>query len=219
MIPSPSQPIGSLSRDCKRRAGRRFGFRPGFGESHAVATFDLDSFKAPIPQGHGVPHLQFDALRTEHPVDTIERLAAHNQWPFDRDDEDEISICVAGGWTDYNVAFTWLSELEALHIACAFDLKTPSARRTELAALLSLIDEQLWIGHFDLWPNEGVILFRHAMVLAGGVELNGLQCHTVLAHAIRACEKYYQAIQFVLWAGKSSREAIETVMLEPQGEA
>ena len=53
--------------------------------------------------------------RAEHPVDVVERLAAINEWSFDREDEDEISISVAGGWTDYHVAFTWLSDMEALH--------------------------------------------------------------------------------------------------------
>jgi Putative bacterial sensory transduction regulator len=46
---------------------------------------------------------------------------------FDRDEEDEISISVAGGWSEYNIAFTWLAEVEALHVACAFDLKVPAA--------------------------------------------------------------------------------------------
>ncbi len=163
--------------------------------------------------------LQFEAVRSEHPVDLIERLAAHNQWPFDRDEEDEISITVAGGWTDYNVAFTWLEDLEALHVACAFDLKAAAARKGEVAALISLINEQLWLGHFDVWPDDGVVMFRHAIVLAGGAELNSHQCQTVLTSAVRACERYYQAFQFVVWAGKTSREAIETVMLETEGEA
>jgi hypothetical protein len=163
--------------------------------------------------------LQFEATRSEHPVDLIERLAAHNQWPFDRDEEDEISITVAGGWTDYNIAFTWLEDLEAVHVACAFDLRTPSARKAEIIALISLINEQLWLGHFDIWPDDGVVMFRHAIVLSGGAELNGQQCQTVLTSAVRACERYYQAFQFVVWAGKTSREAIETVMLETKGEA
>jgi hypothetical protein len=56
-------------------------------------------------------------------------------------------------------------------------------------------------------------------LLAGGAELNGHQCQTVLASAVRACERYYQAFQFVAWAGKTGPEAIGTVMLETQGRA
>ena len=39
------------------------------------------------------------ADRAEHPVDVVERLAALNDWAFDRADEDEISILVSGAWT------------------------------------------------------------------------------------------------------------------------
>ena len=120
-----------------------------------------------------MPLSQLDLDRAKNPLDIIERIAAHNRWSFDRDEEDEIPISVAGGWSEYNIAFTWLAEVEALHVACAFDLKVPAARLMELASLVSLINEQLWIGHFDIWPNDGVIMFRHAILLAGGAELNG----------------------------------------------
>lgn len=166
-----------------------------------------------------MPLLQLDLDRAENPLDVIARIAAHNHWSFDRNEEDEISISVAGGWSEYNIVFTWLAEVEALHVACAFDLKVPAARVSELASLVSLINEQLWIGHFDIWPNDGLIMFRHAILLAGGAELNGDQCQTILASAVRACERYYQAFQFVVSAGKTGPEAIATVMLETQGRA
>jgi hypothetical protein len=166
-----------------------------------------------------MPRLQLDLNRAENPLDIIERIAAHNHWSFDRNEDEEISISVAGSWSEYNIASTWLAEVEALHVACSFDLKVPEARVMEVASLVSLINEQLWIGHFDIWPDDGVIMFRHAILLAGGAELNGDQCQTVLASAVRACERYYQAFQFVVWAGKTGPEAISTVMLETQGRA
>jgi hypothetical protein len=162
---------------------------------------------------------QVEVARTEHPVDVIERLASRNEWAFDRDEEDEISISVSGSWTDYNIAFTWLEEMEALHVACAFDLKVPPARKPEVLSLISQINEQLWIGHFDVWPKDGVIMFRHALLLTGGAGLNGRQCECVLTNAVTACERYYQAFQFVVWAGKSGREALDTAMIETKGEA
>lgn len=162
---------------------------------------------------------QIDFTPTEHPVDLVERLAVHKQWAFDREEEDEISIVVTGNWCDYNIAFTWLPELEALHLACAFDLKVPLPRRNESLGLISMINEQLWVGHFDIWPQDGVIMFRHALLLGGGASLNAQQCESALTHAVYSCERYYQAFQFVIWAGKTGREALETAMIETQGEA
>lgn len=163
--------------------------------------------------------LQLDADRSEHPLDIIEQIALHNQWSFDRNETDEISLSVRGSFADYSVAFTWLGEVEALHVACSFDLKMPQPRRAELAALVSLINEELWVGHFDIWPHVETVMFRHAILLAGGAALNAQQSQTALALAVRACERYYQAFQFVIWAGKSGEDALASVMLETQGRA
>lgn len=162
---------------------------------------------------------QIEFAHTENPVDLIERIALNRQWSFDREEDDEISIVVAGSWSDYNIAFTWLPDLEALHLACAFDLKIPSSRLNEALALISMINEQLWIGHFDVWPKDGVVMFRHALLLAGGAVVNSRQCESALSSAVNACERYYQAFQFVIWAGKSGREALDTTMMETQGQA
>lgn len=157
--------------------------------------------------------------RAEHPVDVVEQLAATNDWSFDRDDEDEISISVAGAWTEYHVAFTWLSDLETLHVSCAFDLKAHERRRNEVVALVTAINEQSWIGHFDFWPHEGVVMHRHGLMLSGGAQPSASQCAALLDNALSACERYYQAFQFVLWAGKNARDALETATFETKGEA
>lgn len=166
-----------------------------------------------------MPFLQLEPDRIEHPVDVIERIATANHWSFDRDEEDEISISVAGSWSNYTAAFTWLAEVEALHVACSFHLNMPEARRAEIAVLASCINEELWVGHFDVWPHDELVMFRHALLLAGGATLNVHQCQTALAIPVRECERYYQAFQFVVWAGKTGQEALATVMLETRGRA
>jgi hypothetical protein len=164
-------------------------------------------------------HAETATERAEHPVDIVERLAALNDWVFNRDDDDEISISVTGTWADYHMAFTWLPELETLHIGCAFDLKVPERRKQELLTLVSTLNEQIWVGHFELWAGEGVVMFRQALILAGGAMPNSRQCEVVLTNALENCERYYQAFQLVVWAGKTVREALEAAMFETHGHA
>ena len=163
--------------------------------------------------------IETESRRTAHPVDVVEHMASLNHWSFDREDDDEISISVAGGWTDYHVAFTWLPDLEAMHVGCAFDIKFNDRRRTEILNLIAIMNEQLWVGHFGLWERESVVIFRHALLLAGGAEPSRQQCEAILQAAIAACERYYQAFQFVIWAGRSAREALDAALFETAGEA
>lgn len=157
-----------------------------------------------------------DAL---NPLDVVEHMAAANNWPFERAGEDEIALHVTGRWTNYQVSFTWMDDIEALHLACAFDMKVPDPRLTEVQALVALINEQLWIGHFDVWMRNGMVMFRHALVLAGGGTASDRQCQAVLGSALDSCERYYPAFQFVIWAGQSARQAMDSAMFETSGEA
>ena len=154
-----------------------------------------------------------------NPLEVVERMAATNDWSFERAGEDEITILVRGKWADYQVSFTWMDNIEALHLACAFELKTPERCRSEVQQLATIVNEQLWIGHFDFWIQDCLVMFRHALVLAGGVEASGQQCEAMLATALDSCERYYPAFQFVVWAGKSAREALDAAMFETSGRA
>ena len=154
-----------------------------------------------------------------NPLDVVERIAAINDWSFERAGDDEITMLVGGKWSDYQVSFTWMHDIEALHLACAFDLKVPERRRGEVQQLIALVNEQLWIGHFDLWTQDGMVMFRHALVLAGGSDPTNQQCQALLSTALEACEGYFPAFQFVVWAGKSAREALNAAMFDTSGEA
>jgi hypothetical protein len=157
--------------------------------------------------------------RHVNPVDVVEGLASGNDWSFDRAADDEITISIAGRWTDYHASFTWMDEIEALHLACAFDLKVPEHRRGEVRHLISQVNEQLWVGHFDMWAKDGLVMFRHALVLAGGVQASDKQCEAMLEAALDTCERYFQAFQFVVWAGKPADEALSAVLFDTSGEA
>ncbi len=163
--------------------------------------------------------IEIEQERQSNPVDVIEHIAALNDWSFERAGDDEITISIAGGWTDYHVSFSWMEDREAIHLVCAFDLKVPEARRMEIMRLLTSVNEQLWIGHFDLWSAEGAVMYRQALLLSGGVEPNSSQVESLLVTAIEACERYFQAFQFVVWAGKTAAQALEGVMFETVGEA
>ena len=163
--------------------------------------------------------IEFTEQPDGNPLEVVERVASSNGWSFERAGEDEITILAAGKWTDYQVSYTWMFDIEALHLACAFELKVPERRRGEVQQLISMINEQMWVGHFDLWTQDGLVMYRHALLLAGGVAASGRQCEALLATALDACERYFSAFQFVVWAGKSAREALDAAMFETQGQA
>src|SRR6516225_6478369 len=95
----------------------------------------------------GDQHVLIDFAEQPHdnPLEVVERVAATNGWSFERAGEDEITILVTGKWSDYQVSYTWMFDIEALHLACAFELKVPERCRGEVQQLISLINEQMWV--------------------------------------------------------------------------
>ena len=45
------------------------------------------------------------------------------------------------------------------------------------------------------------------------------QCEVMVESALHACERYYPAFQFVVWAGKSAQQAMDAAMFDTAGEA
>ena len=163
--------------------------------------------------------VDFELSPSANPVDLIEQIAASHDWAFDRSGDDEITISVTGSWCDYNISLSWMGELEALHLACAFDFKVNERPKNDVMRLLALVNEQLWLGHFDLWQQEGIIMYRNALLLTEGMEAGAGQLEAMLGAAVDSCERYYQAFQFVIRAGKAPEEALAAVLFETHGEA
>lgn len=153
-----------------------------------------------------------------NPLDRVERLAERRDWTLDRPSSDEVLMSVEGGWCALSLSLTWRDDLESLLVACTYELKVPDKRREEVARLVAAMNSQLVHGHFEFW-EDGTVMFRYSLLLAGGAEANDAQCEQLIRVAVDSCQRYYPAIQFVIWAGHSAEQALDSALLETHGEA
>jgi hypothetical protein len=156
---------------------------------------------------------------TANPVDLVEQVAGAHDWIFERRGDDEIAVEINGQWCDYRIYFSWIDDICALHFACAFEMRVPSYKRRDITDLLARINEKLAIGHFDLWADEGLPVFRQAVLLRGVGGASVEQVEDMVEIALTECERFYPAFQFVVWGGKSPVEAVQASMLETVGQA
>jgi len=154
-----------------------------------------------------------------NPLDLMEQIVGGYEWAFDRRNDAEMAAEAPGKWCDYGLYFSWSREISAMHFTCAFDLKVPPQQRRALFELLALANERLWIGHFGMDPDDGMPLFRHAVLLRGAPGASMESLEDMVDIALTECERFYPAFQFVLWGGKSPAEALEAAMLDCVGEA
>ncbi|MDB5684793.1 MAG: hypothetical protein JWM75_2491 [Sphingomonas bacterium] len=155
------------------------------------------------------------------PIDMLEQYFAAHGWSHERTADEEIVASFQGSWAQYELRAVWREEDRVLQFLALPDIRVPADKRAALYETLGLINEQLWIGHFEMWASSGMLLFRHAALLDGGGEgaLSIDQAETLVEAALDECERFYPVFQFVLWADKTPQEAIAAALIETQGEA
>jgi hypothetical protein len=155
------------------------------------------------------------------PIDMLEQYFGAHGWAHERNGEDEIVANFQGSWAQYELRAVWRDEDRVLQFLALPDIRVPGDKRAAIYETVGLINEQMWIGHFEMWASSGMLLFRHAMLLEAGEEaqLTIDQAETLVEAAIDECERFYPVFQFVLWADKTPQEAIAAALIETQGEA
>lgn len=155
---------------------------------------------------------------TLNPIDLVEQLADGREWAFDRRNDAEMAVEIPGQWCDYGLYFAWSEELSAMHFSCAFDSRVPDTGRAQVYELLAHLNQKLWLGHFALWIEEGIPMFRHTLHLPESLS-SPPAVEDLIELAIAECDRFYPAFQFVIWGGKSAQEAIQAAMFETVGQA
>lgn len=154
-----------------------------------------------------------------NPLDILEEIVTANEWLFDRAGDDELIVELAGRWCHYRMFFVWQREIGALQFSCQFDMKVPDGKRNDVHDLLAILNNRLWLGHFDLEPQQHTPLYRYT-ILARQNRMPGVEVLEDLVEiALTECERFYPAFQFVIWGGKRPDEAMAASMIDTAGQA
>lgn len=153
------------------------------------------------------------------PLDSIEAVAAGLEMDVERVEQGELHIMLPGVWRDIGLWFTWRSGLSTLQLGAPLDLKAPFDRIGDVSRLAAMVNEQLWIGHFDLWTDDRAVVYRNAAVLPEDGALDPMQAERLIQGAREAVDRFYPAFNYLIWAGKSPEEALRASLFETAGSA
>ena len=154
-----------------------------------------------------------------NPLELLVEIVGANDWPYERTGLNELAVEITGRWCNYRLFFLWQEEMGALHFSCIFETRIDSERYKPVYSLLALINEKLWLGHFDLSSEDGTPMFRHTLLLRGAGPASVEQLEDLVDVSVSESDRYYPAFQFVIWGGKTAREALDAALIEVAGEA
>lgn len=152
------------------------------------------------------------------PLDVVEHVLTAEKLSFDRTEDGDLAFSLAGNWREYELWFAWRPDVDCLQLCLSIDRQTGLEKRASAYELLSLINQRMWHGHFEIWADEGEIIYRHALALAGDGYPSLSQAASMIDSAVEAADRFYPAFDFML-AGQSPEEAMAACMFETAGEA
>ena len=152
----------------------------------------------------------------EHPIDRVERLATRHSWKFERRGEGEAVVEIPGQWGAWSLYIALARDINVLHLSCAFDVRIPDSARDRVLELLVLLNEKCWIGHFTVWLDEGLPMFRHTL-LASEVAAGESIVEDMVDEQLTNANVYPAA--FVINDGLSARDAVDSCLLDVAGVA
>jgi hypothetical protein len=159
--------------------------------------------------------------RAATPIDVLESWMEAHGWSHERIGDEEIVAGAQGSWGQYELRGIWREDDNVLQFLAFPDIRVSDEHVSRIYETIGLINEQMWLGHFELWSGNGSLLFRHALLLDGlddgGISLD--QAENLIDAALGELDRFYPVFQFVLWGGKSPSEAISAAMVETRGEA
>src|ERR1700688_3681111 len=104
-----------------------------------------------------------DVLIALDPLDVVERVLMAENLSFDRTEDGDLAFALTGDWKDYELWFAWRPEADCLQLCLALDMQALKAQRLAACELTSLVNQRIWLGHFEVWSDDGEVVFRHAL--------------------------------------------------------
>ena len=160
-----------------------------------------------------------DTFVTLDPLEVVERVLAAENLAFDRTDDGDLAFSLTGDWKDYELWFAWRPEADCLQLCLSMDMKIAREMRDGAHHLVNLINQRVWLGHFETWAEEGEVVFRHSMALPDDERPSMAQTASMIDAAMEAADRFYPAFDFLINQGKTPEEAMSACMFETVGQA
>ncbi len=155
---------------------------------------------------------------SDNPIGLVEEYSIGQDWNAERSNENELWAELPGQWGNQRLWVAYHDDSGFLQFNCYLNLKIPPRQLSPAAHTIALINERVWLGHFEIWSEESVPVFRIVLPIRGS-ELRPEQLEDVMGAVYDETERFFPALQWVLWGGKTPEEAIAAAMIETEGEA
>ncbi len=165
--------------------------------------------------------LQIEAFEERaNPLDCVEDVLASHNWVFNRMNDDELTVQITGKSCDYRLFFIWQDDLNALQLCVQYDMVVTPQNMKNAADILMQLNENLWMGHFDIPKETSTPTFRQTSLLRGlNREDSSETIEDLVDISLAQCERYQSIFHFLCTTTVANDQTLSLALMDTSGEA
>ena len=164
--------------------------------------------------------MQHEQVIERNPLDSVEDIFINYDWTYDRSGSDELVVQVAGEKSHYTMIFIWQEEFNAMQFSCLCDVVIPESRKAEAAQTLRKVNEEIWLGHFEITGKPEMPRFRYTM-MCGSDRSQSIaeQISDLMDIAVAECERHYDVFSMIAMPVDINDEMLSLALTMNMGKA
>ena len=160
-----------------------------------------------------------DTGYSPNPLDSVEDVLSDNNWIYDRMNNEEILVDVAGSIFSYRLCFVWQEHLNALQILCHYSCNISHENMPLASETLMQVNGSMWMGHFELTDGR-MPCFRYTCLLYdrnGDAVYSNIQ--DIVDICFAQCERYQSVFQILSTNHRTDQQILSLAMMDTAGES
>lgn len=140
-------------------------------------------------------------------------------WSVEKVGDFEISTEINDLFAPFHLCMMWNQDHQSLMISCHIRQKLTDKTQQAVIDLLANLNSTIWMGHYELAPEDGLVGYRYTLNLTGVDYPSEGQLESMIDTAVAECVRIYPALQYIVVEGKTAKEASVAAMMDTVGEA
>ena len=158
-------------------------------------------------------------LKDAEPLELVMQFVNQQDWFLHRTKVNELIADVPGRWGQHQLRVEWLESEETLDVSCNLDISFDNIQLSEVTTLTSLLNQNLWLGHFVACERTNSIKIRHKLMLRGAGGASPEQIEDVIEIVLGEAEQAFPTIYQVLNGPYAARDIVNFGMTQSHGHA
>ena len=166
----------------------------------------------------GLSFNKFDLLAS-NPIDQVAEFVTSQNWFLHRSSAASMMAEVPGRWGHHKLLADWYNDEEVLDVSCVLDLTFDDIQISEVNTLISLLNQELWLGHFIINEGNYSIKLSHKLMLRGTEGATAEQIEDIIEILLGEAEQAFPTIYQVLNGPYAARDIVPLGMTQSHGQA